>query len=939
VGSTERPQIWIESFGGLKLLRDGGEVALGSVRPLAILAILLAARGDPVSIDRLVTLFWNDNPPQSAVNQIHRHVGELRRLLEPDVAVRGDGSFIERRPAGYRLQLGVSESQLESFFSDAEAAARSADAGATLDALDLYAKLLRGAVSRPFLDLPSELVGASEFEALESARLRVAVDAADLALRSGVAERIADPFLRIAASAPFNEVVQARAIRLLTAAGRGAEAAQLYDSVRTRLDLELGVSPGKELKSALSQIAESADVEESKPSVFTLPPDVGYFLERESLKDALDTLAQDARDGRGVVALITGMGGIGKTSLAVHWARSLASDFPDGQVYLNLLGFDPSSPALTTDQAVDQLLAALKLQTSATYSPEDRRMFLRENLQSRRILILLDNAKSSDQVRPLLAGAPHGLVVVTSRDNLVSLAIKDGARRIPVGRWTADESRDLWDLRVGPGDDMSNEAVGSVIDFCAGLPLALSIVASQASSLGVGSATIISREIARTPKPLDVFSLESEDDDLRSTFAWSYRSLSADAQRLFALLSVHPGPIMSLRSIASLSEMSVEAAGRVAGELVSANLLTRSSGTSYVMHDLVRAFAGEVLDADELVPARTRIFDHYLRALRTGTSVMGFQYDFAMPVVGEQSTGEQTLANYDEAVDWYEFEYAVIDALFERALDLGFDAVAVAIELERRPLHEHLYGVSPSQALDGLAAAVRLGDPSLIAEMHRSLFAVYLFSRPDEQIGWDHAAQAVEMFKAVGDESGLRGIYSNMSYFSMRLAEPNFEDALRFTELTIASAERSDSPKSIVIARFDKATILVNSGRWEEAVRAGEEMFDQAKLWRPQLVPELHGLFSKASFGLGDYSRCLADCLTLVSQNGRDDPYDLEVISMGACAAANIGDVAAGRSLVQSFRSIVAVRPDLVNDLYGTGLPAFVERVDDAERRMDALSA
>jgi DNA-binding SARP family transcriptional activator len=939
VAPAERPRLWIESFGGLKISRDGAEIALGSVRPLAILAILLAARGDTVSLDRLVSLFWRDDPPQSAVNQIHRHVGELRRLLEPDVVVRGEGSFIERRAAGYRLQLGASESQIERFFSLAAAAGDSAESGDIARALEKYADALHSGSLTPFLDLPSEFVSTGEFESLDSARLQVAINAADLALKSGNVHLIVEPFLRVAASAPFNEVVQARAIELLAADGRGAEAAQHYEAVRVRLDSELGVRPGKELKAALSRIAGSPAAPEVRAPLSTLPPDVGYFLERELLRGPLTDLAQDARNGRGVVALLTGMGGIGKTALAVHWARSLAADFPDGQLYLNLLGFDPALSALTAEQAVDQLLAALKLQTPASYSPEDRAAFLRVHLHNQRILLLLDNARDSDQVRPLIPGAPQGLVIVTSRDNLVGLAIKDGARRVPVNRWSFDESRELWNLRLGTSGGLSGEAVTSVIDFCAGLPLALSILASQASIFGGAPAETLSKEIIRATKPLDAFATDSQGDDLRSTFAWSYRSLSDDARRLFRLLSVHPGPTMSLRSIASVSDVSLERARHTTGELVTANLLLRASASNFVFHDLIRAFAGEVISVEEQSTACTRLFDHYLRGLRNAASSFGHQYDFPLPVEGEASVGEETFATSDAALEWYKFEYTIVDALFERALELGLDSVAVAIELERRPTHEHLFGVSLAQAVEGLAAARRTEDPTFIAEMLRSLFLVSMYVRPNDDAGWTYATDAVALFEAAGNDVGLADTYRNMSTIALRPPRSRADEAVSFAQLSVESAQRLEPGRAQASARLNQTIILVDAGQFEQAIDLGEQMLDYLREWMPQFIPDLYGMFGKAHFGLGAFSRSLEYALESLSRKETLDTYDLEVVLIAAESAAYLGDGGRALSLVSSFRSIVELRPELAQEMYGAAFLTFVERIHAAERRAGALPA
>lgn len=931
---TRRTSVWIAAFGGLRIFRNGLEIPLGPQRPQMILAELVVSLGNNVSIEHLIHALWQDDPPSSAVNQIHRHVGEARRLLEPRVGVRSDGAFIERRVSGYRIQLSAVESQVESFFSDALLASRLAESGSDDEALEKFLSALSAASAPAFSGLPREQLAGEAFLALESERQRVAVDAADFALASGASALIAPLVVRIATSAPFNESLQARAVRLLGATGHRAEAMQLYEVVRQTLAIELGVSPGKDLSAALGSIAESRESVQSGPAATVapvpsnLPPDIGYFVDRERIKDQLRGLEEDALSGRGVVALLTGMGGIGKTALAVHWARSLTAEFPDGQVYLNLLGFDPTTKALTPDEAIARLADVLKIPLAEGATPTEIRAAYRDYLGDRRVVIVLDNAKNSAQVRELLPGSARSLVIATSRDNLVSLAVRDGARRVPLERWSAEDSAQLWRLRFGPRGGIADEALASVLEFCAGLPLAVAIVAARPELQLDGPSWNFAEEVRALNAPLDVFSSTDEADDLRSTFVWSYRSLSSDAARLFRLLSIHPGPVMSTASIASLVEMTLDTTRALTTELVQSNMLTRSSPDHFVLHDLLRAFAGEIVESSERAAAETRLLDHYLYSLRNAWISAGREVLFPLATNSPAPLGEHRFATLGDAIEWYPAELDSVEAQFARAITLGLDRAAINIELDRRPMHEQLYRLSLSNAFAIVEAAERAGDDRLRAETHRHLANALGHARKLDEAKV-HAFEARRLFGKVGDHQGLAATYRNMAGRA-RYMESAMDDAREYAECAVESARRSGDNSLLTRASLELLASRSEGGDPAGALEMGPNMLELAKRWLPSVISDVHEILAESSFLLGDYRRALHESQLASGLRTEKMFRNLSNLSIGAAAASRIGDRETATSLAAAYFSMIDVHGDVVLDWYQRDMGVFDARVQEA---------
>ncbi|WP_412539122.1 tetratricopeptide repeat protein [Longispora sp. K20-0274] len=373
--------------------------------------------------------------------------------------------------------------------------------------------------------------------------------------------------------------------------------------------------------------AEAVRVGDEKPDVGPprdLPADVAGFTGRTDHLATLDLLLAASRVGTPtvLVAAVSGTAGVGKTALAVHWAHRVADQFPDGQLYLDLRGYDHDRP-VTPAEALAVFLRELGCADAAVpHTVAERAARYRTLLAGRRVLVVLDNAHSPEQVRDLLPGTPECVVVVTSRDRLPALVARHGAVRVDLDLLSAAEAGTLLRILIGPLVAAEPEAAGALVRSCARLPLALRIAAELAASRPGTTLAELVEELSDERDRLDL--LAAGDDGhtaVRAVFSWSYRHLDADAARAFRLLGTHPGGDVDLEAVAALTGTDRAGARRLLDPLARAHLVEPTAGRRYGMHDLLRVYAAE-LAAAERGPALTRLFDHYLAGARRAAEAL-----------------------------------------------------------------------------------------------------------------------------------------------------------------------------------------------------------------------------------------------------------------------------------------------------------------------------
>jgi DNA-binding SARP family transcriptional activator len=478
---------------GPLLVRRGGvtlPVAPGKQR--AVLAALLLSAGRVVSLDELTEVLWGDAPPPSARVSVQNHVMRLRKAL-------GDGARIRTQPHGYEIRVGGSEldvSRFEAHLAAARAAARGGSWGTAAEQARAGLALWRG---EPLADVESDLLATRDIARLAELRLQAVEVRLDADLRLGRHAEVITEVQRLAAAHPLRERLHGLLMLALYRDGRQAEALAAYARARRILVDELGTEPGAGLRELHRQIlngdpaldppaqAPGAANSVAPPVPRQLPVAVSGFAGRAAELAALSrVLDESVADSPGtvVISAIGGTAGVGKTALALHWAHQIAGRFADGQLYVNLRGFDPSGVPMAAADAVRGFLDALGVPPDRIpLRPEAQAGLYRSLLADRRMLIVLDNARDERQVRPLLPASPASLVIITSRNQLGGLAAADRARLLSLDVLSQDEAVYMLTARIGAGRAAAEPAAAAEIAaLCGRLPLALAVAAARAEA-------------------------------------------------------------------------------------------------------------------------------------------------------------------------------------------------------------------------------------------------------------------------------------------------------------------------------------------------------------------------------------------------------------------------------------------------------------------------
>jgi DNA-binding SARP family transcriptional activator/tetratricopeptide (TPR) repeat protein len=790
-------------LGEVQVLAAGRPLDAGTPRQQAVLAALAVEPGRPVPIETLIDRVWGDDPPAEARNVLYSHISRIRLLLKQAAALE-DGPVVrlERRHAGYLLDADPELVDLHRFGRLAglgrDPAVPEADrADALARALDLW----RGA---PLAALTGDWV-ANLRETWHRRRLDVAVGWARAELRLGHAEAVITAVPDLIAEYPLAEPLECLLMEALHAAGRDAEAIDRYALVRTRLAEALGADPGPELRALHEAIlrGELPAAPPARPATTPaqLPPDVYGFTGRAAHLQELDARLAE-RPTRPVV--IDGMAGIGKTALAVHWAHRAARHFPGGQLYVNLRGFDPTGSPVTPEEAVRGFLDALDVPPERIPATLQARVGLfRSLLAGRSVLVLLDNARDVEQVRPLLPGAPGCLAVVTSRNRLAGLVTTTGAHPLSLDLPSAGEARDLLGHRLGARRVAAEPvAVDEIVARCARLPLALAVVATRAAVQPGLPLAVLAAELSEADGGLTEFTDPDLESNVRAVFSWSYRQLSPAAARLFRLLGAHPGPDVGARAAAALAGQPDAEVRPVLAELTRSHLLERSP-VRYTFHDLLRAYATELaitLDDDaEREAALHRALSHYAHSAYAADRLLNPLRDEPVGTLPPVPTGvaPERPAGQPEALAWFGAEYRVLLAALGRS---GDDELVwlLAWSLTRYlPYHGH-WPESVETLSAALRSARRLGDPIKEAFAQRFLGCAYVRERRFDEAD-ACLRDALRLYHEAGDIGGEAHTHRHHAW--LRQVQGRFREALadarRAAELFGVTGDRAGHGRSL----------------------------------------------------------------------------------------------------------------------------------------------
>ncbi|MGW1722193.1 AfsR/SARP family transcriptional regulator [Streptomyces sp. NPDC002306] len=860
-------------LGPLRVWRQDTELALGPPQQRAVLALLLLRGGRAVGVGELVDGIWGSEPPTAAVSVLRTYVSRLRGLLEPDRPANEAPRLLVSLGDGYALRrdtvLGDID-QFEDLMARAETRRTAGDDQAAAQllrgALELWEGTALAGVPGPRAEIERRQLEERRLAALEL-RLRIELDL-------GRHTQVLPGLTALHETYPLREALCELLLVALYRSGRRAEALDVYDRTRRTLAEELGIEPGPLLRALhagfladdpgppgpsrhvasdtgtasgtttggggagppFDEDAGGLDTDVGqgtgtgtgpgdpalplgavRPS--QLPSDLATFTGRRAQLDAVGALLPHREHPRTtVIGLINGMAGAGKTTLAVHWAHRIAHRFPDGSLYVNLRGHGPSASRMDPGEAIETFLVALGLAPQAVPEGLDARAALfRSVLAGRRVLIVLDNAVDTEQVGPLLPATPGCLVIVTSRSRLSGLVARHGAHPVTLGPLSAGESLELLARRLGDARvDAEPEAARVIVGLCARLPLALSIVAARAALHPGFRLADIAAELRQDHGSLDAFSGGDLGTDARAVFSWSYRALSPEAAGLFRRLALHPGPDITTDAAAALAGVPLRRVRSVLTELTGASLLIERAPGRFDVHDLLRAYATELMEDEDGEPERGAallgMHDHFLLTARHAAAVLDpFREVIPLPP-GTTDVAPLRFSDRAQATAWLRTERSVLREIVGHAAAHGFDThawcTAAALDVYFNRLgywHDLLeintaalrsarrlgsvtgqayslcgLGVAHSQ-LDHAAQArehlehglelFRTADhASGQARAHRGL--AYLCNRTDRRgAALDHYARAVELYRSEGDVSGEAGVLNQVAWTYILIGE------------------------------------------------------------------------------------------------------------------------------------------------------------------------
>ena len=855
-------------LGPLEARVGGVAVPLPGRRVRTLLAVLALSAGRPVATDVLADRIWGEDLPANVRGSLQTAVMRLRRELGAET--------VERSPGGYLLRVDRSAVDALRFEQLAGDSCGDSSGDSRQDRLGAALALWRG---DPFEESLSDWLSDHERPRLVELYLSTLERLADLDRTGAWMVELSDAVARH----PLRESLWVRLMRSLHGAGRSAEALEQYSQARASIAAELGVEPGPELRLAYTEML-AADAEQVEaPSARAgepafepprqLPADISHFTGRQAELAELDAVA--ARTDAVAIAAITGPGGAGKTSLAVHWAHRARDRFPDGQVYLNLRGFSAGRPVAAVD-ALGMLLRAVGVpDRDVPDGLEPRSALLRTRLAGKRMLVLLDNARAVDQVRPLLPGTAGCVVLVTSRNQLRGLGSRNGARRLPLTALDPAAGAELIAASIG-ADRAAAEpnAVSRLVRYAGGLPLALTIAGERALRYGEQSLAAVAGELADEHRRLD--SLGDPDDpenDLRAVFSWSYAALDEETAAYFRLLGTMPSGDFGADAAACLADLcgldGATAAARTLDRLVAANLLEQPCPGRYQYHDLIRVYAAELgrraTAPDELDRAIDRVLDYYLDGVFRAAAIVA-PHRLAGESAPPSPVQAARLDDHAEALAWWEIERRAVAGAVELATAHGRDSYAWQLAWHTGPL------LARSRVSDdvllvaelGLAAADRLGDHRARYLAAGTLGLVYHRLRRHED--------AVTTFESAMRSCRRRGHPAAEALILTRLGSSchdagRMRAALAYHEQALAALDRAEAaPVAGDVLTPSRAGILLNLGG--SHTRSGdpaagikytlEAVAAARRSGHHQVEAQAQGNLAEAYLAQGDYAEAAA---------------------------------------------------------------------------------
>jgi DNA-binding SARP family transcriptional activator len=804
---------------------------MGSPQQRALLAALLLREGRTATAGELIDALWGDDPPSQALAAVRTYASRLRKALDAGVLVSESGGYAVRELPEGALDATVAQDL-------ATEAEKAKSAGDLCRARDLLGRALALWDGEPLAGVPGPYAEAQRVR-LEEWRLQLLESRLDMDLEQGCHAEAVSELTALTAAHPLRERLRELLMLALYRSGRQAEALAVYADTRRLLADELGVDPRPGLRELQQRIlqADPGLAEPSAPAAETasapvrphqLPATVPDFTGRASFVSELGDVLASAEGRVMAVSALAGIGGVGKTTLAVHVAHRSRSAFPDGQLYVDLQG--AGSRAAEPETVLGAFLRALGTSDSAIPdSLEERSALYRSVLDGRRVLVLLDNARDAAQVRPLLPGTEGCAALVTSRIRMVDLA---GAHLVDLDVMSPEEALQLFTKIVGAERvSAERESALDVVAACGFLPLAIRIAASRLAARRTWTVSVLAAKLADERRRLD--ELQAGDLAVKATFELGYGQLEPAQARAFRLLGLADGPDISLAAAAATLDLPLEATEDLLESLVDTSLVESAAPGRYRYHDLVRLYARACAERDEWPPgepaaALSRLLDFYLA---TAAGVYGIERpgDRLVDHLEETAVAGLVFPDRRAAQDWLYAEAMPLLACVRQSaggttLRRAVDLLWAAVDLAESGANFKEYEAAGATLRD---AARDAADSRAEGRAVLVLANARHFSGQFEQ-AYQEARQALTLSEAAADAmpccwaANLIGIYS--------FYQGRYSEAEEFLERAIATWRASGDLSGAASALCNLSRLHLQTERADSAVdlaRQGTEMYEE----------------------------------------------------------------------------------------------------------------
>ncbi len=885
-------------LGPLEGWADGSRLRLGGMIQERVLTTLLLEHGKVLPVSRLVETAWTDDPPPTASHQIRKSVADLRRRIPGGAAV-----LVTDGP-GYRAVVADDQLDLAEFGLLCEDARKAATTGRDVEA----AARLRSALALwrgPVLSGEGGPVIEAASAVLEERRLGASERLLGLRLALGESAELVVDLRELIARHPLRETLRGQLMLALYRSGRQAEALEEYGRVRELLVEELGIDPGPQLTRiyegilredpAMAGVQQQAALPPAGPAVqpaaeapSTLPHDLADFTGRDR---ELTEVLRCAREGGGAgtrIVVLDGMGGCGKTTLAVRAAHLLADEYPDGRLHIDLHGYTPGETAVSAAAALDGLLRTMGVPGDRV--PEDlagRTALWRATLTGKRLLLLLDNAADADNILPLLPASPGCLVLVTSRARLMDL---DGAEWISIDVMPPEESAALVTEMLGAKRVAAEpRAALEVARLCGHLPLALRIATARLRNRPRWTLQYLADRLRDETHRLD--ELSSGARSVAATLRLSYQALDEECRTAFRILALHPGGDINVHAAGALLDTSSRDAEDILELLLDVHLVQQPEIGVYTFHDLVRSFAQSLLHESaqgEDAAAVERLLHYYLTATEAACEVLFPDRRRRESGIPASAAELPDLTGAGRAQTWFDREQAALSLAVLLAQRRGLDRLAVCL-VRNLVFQLHARGHLDEYAEMGrvaVGAARRLGDLELLG-MSLSSLGVACWSLGRFAEGIEMAREGRDVAAQLGDRHVEAHSEATLGQFNSLLGR--FPEGMGHLERAIELQRELGAAQAEADSLTILSTLYEQWGRYEEALDAAHRAVELCtRLNKPgsELVALTDVAF--AQVGLGEYDE--ADGWLKRARALCDEGKDPRNVALVLALAAEVDD-------------------------------------------------